>query len=412
MGTTPIPELFNNAANQFDFCQIRLDARTPLAVSGIVSIMTHLLIFSLSDHQNGQFVPAGKPFILFPETRALLRVAALLMQKILPFQSRFKRYGLPLLALLTGLALTACISYAVKARIIQEAQREFNLICEEARQAIDAVLQAHKQILLGGAALFDASQSVQRQEWHAYAKRLQIDQHFNGIQGLGFALSIPKEQLSSHVNEIRQQGFPAYRVHPAYARDVYSAIIYLEPFSGLNLRAFGYDMYAQPVRQAAMAQARDENQVTLTGKVQLVQEVGQDIQAGTLMYVPVYRKAMPLKSVAQRQQALKGWVYSPFRMTDLLHHVLQSTQSLGGEHIVLKVYDGHSVNADDLLYSSLKKASAMTGAPTLFRLETQMDFNGRVWTLDFGTRSPHYPTDFIVLSGFVQKQVRIDSNAN
>ncbi len=28
------------------------------------------------------------------------------------------------------------------------------------------------------------------------------------------------------------------------------------------------------------------------------------------------------------------------------------------------------------------------------------------------TRSPHYPTDFIVLSGFVQKQVRIDSNAN
>ena len=30
----------------------------------------------------------------------------------------------------------------------------------------------------------------------------------------------------------------------------------------------------------------------------------------------------------------------------------------------------------------------------------------------FSTRSPHYPTDFIVLSGFVQKQVRIDSNAN
>ncbi len=35
-----------------------------------------------------------------------------------------------------------------------------------------------------------------------------------------------------------------------------------------------------------------------------------------------------------------------------------------------------------------------------------------LWNIPIGTRSPHYPTDFIVLSGFVQKQVRIDSNAN
>jgi hypothetical protein len=35
------------------------------------------------------------------------------------------------------------------------------------------------------------------------------------------------------------------------------SIIYLKPFSGRNLRAFGYDMYSEATRNAAMAQARD-----------------------------------------------------------------------------------------------------------------------------------------------------------
>ena len=49
-------------------------------------------------------------------------------------------------------------------------------------------------------------------------------------------------------------------------------------------------MYSESVRQNAMAMARDKNQVTLSGKVILVQETNQDVQPGTLMYSPIYEK--------------------------------------------------------------------------------------------------------------------------
>lgn len=305
------------------------------------------------------------------------------MQKSPEWQSIPKSYWRPWLVLFAGLILTTYTSYLVKTGVEREAQREFGFVCDEVTLKIEARLQAHEQVLLGGAALFDASQSVERDEWRAYAKRMQIDRHFNGIQGLGFSLLIPKAKLASHLAEIRQQGFPDYTVRPTGEREVYSSILYLEPFKDLNLRAFGYDMYSESVRWAAMAQARDENMAALSGKVLLLQETKEEAQAGTLMYMPVYRRQVPIDTTLQRHSALMGWVYSPFRMDDFLQGVLPSWTSPGGKRILLKVYDGSSANAANLLYDSAAKEKNAPGAPKLFQLERRTDFNGRVWTLGF-----------------------------
>jgi len=104
-----------------------------------------------------------------------------------------------------------------------------------------------------------------------------------GILGLGYARLIPPERLAQHLQEIRQEGFPDYHVWPEGERAVYTAIIYLEPFTNRNLRAFGYDMLSEPTRRVAMERARDDNAAALTGKVKLVQETVTDVQAGTLM---------------------------------------------------------------------------------------------------------------------------------
>jgi len=39
-----------------------------------------------------------------------------------------------------------------------------------------------------------------------------------------------------------------------------------------------------------MEQARDSSDAVLSGKVELMQETDTDVQAGVLMYVPVYRQ--------------------------------------------------------------------------------------------------------------------------
>lgn len=162
---------------------------------------------------------------------------------------------------------------------------------------------------------------------------------------------------------------------------MYSSIIYLEPFAGRNLRAFGYDMYSEPVRRAAMQQARDENTAVLSDKVVLVQEAEQNVQAGTLMYLPVYRKSMPIETVAQRRAALYGWVYSPFRMGDLLSGVLQGRNNPAVPHMHLQVYDGRGASTDNLLYDC--EAGQKTHKSALFTLERHMSLLGNEWTLRF-----------------------------
>lgn len=295
-------------------------------------------------------------------------------------QMRFnpKHYVRAWLVLLLGLFGTGYAVYVARSDIERAAYEHFAADSEEIKLEVNARLQAHKQVLLGGAAMFDASDFVSREEWRTYAKRVQIDEHFNGILGFGFAQLIQPDQLRHHIASVRSQGFPQYSVKPAGGRDVYTTILYLEPFNTLNQRAFGYDMYSEPVRRAAMVQARDKNEPALSGKVTLVQESGHDVQAGTLMYVPVYRKGMPIATVQQRRAALFGWVYSPFRMDDLLSGVVQARDGEKVSHIHLQLYD-EDMRPESLLYDSMVDHAAMP----LFKMDSVLDFNGKHWLLHF-----------------------------
>jgi PAS domain S-box-containing protein len=285
--------------------------------------------------------------------------------------------------LAASIILTILATFYMKFDVDVLAKREFIFACNEVLAKIDVRLKDHEQILLSGAALFDATDQVTREQWRTFVQRLNVESNLPGIQGIGFALRIPPDRLAHHVKEIRSEGFPNYNVRPEGDRDVYSSIICLEPFLGRNLRAFGYDMLSEPVRRAAMERARDQNEAALSGKVVLVQETDKDIQAGTLMYVPVYRKGMPTETVEQRREALFGWVYSPYRMTDLMRGILGGWDSQEGLRIRLQVYDGTLLSADTILYDSQAHKDKDMGPAPQFTEDLQVVFNGSPWTLRF-----------------------------
>ena len=97
-----------------------------------------------------------------------------------------------------------------------------------------------------------------RSGWRTYVESLQIDQSYPGIQGIGFAKRIPPAELDRHERQVRAEGFPAYQVRPPGKRDEYAPVIFLEPFSGRNLRSFGFDMLSEPVRREAKERAHHE----------------------------------------------------------------------------------------------------------------------------------------------------------
>jgi PAS domain S-box-containing protein len=305
---------------------------------------------------------------------------------------------LVLATLLVGLAVTAVMAHRQKLDADEEAKREFNFVCNEVELRVQGRLREHEQILRSGAGFFADDDGVTREEWHEYAERQKLGQKLPGIQGLGFAKHVPRERLAELGQSVRAEGFPDFQVWPEGDRETCSSIIFLEPFAGRNLRAFGYDMLSEPIRRAAMERARDQDEVALSGKVLLVQETGQDVQAGTLMYAPVYRMREPHGTVAERRASLLGWVYSPYRMNDLMEGVLGGWANL--EHVDLKIYDGETPSAETLLYTSRSGSMKEPDSPVRLTCEIPVNSAGHRWLLCFAQHGGlDYSKVWMVLAG-------------
>lgn len=210
------------------------------------------------------------------------------------------------------------------------------------RTLISQRMLGHEQILRGSVGLFDASENVTRSEWKQYIEQLKLPDRYPGIQGVGFSERFAAAELHQHVARVRAEGFPDYQVTPAGGRAEYSAVIYLEPFTGRNLAAFGYDMLSEPIRAQAMRRAARTGEASLSGAVTLLQETHGAVQPGFLMYVPVYAHSSDLASPEARERATLGWVYSPFRAYDLLQSMLRDWgQSTLGEFALI---DGSNID--------------------------------------------------------------------
>lgn len=249
------------------------------------------------------------------------------------------------------------------------AQERFEYRSEKEISILRSRLQAYEQVLLGGAAFFNASEQVSRQEWHDYVEQLDLDATLPGIQGTGFALIVRARDRFAHEQAMRAAGFANYRIQPEGERDPYSSITYLESFSDRNLRAFGYDMYSEPVRREAMDRARDSGTLALSGKVTLVQETDSDIQPGFLMYVPVYAKSVAVADLASRRDHILGYVYSPFRAHDLMRAIFGESN----KDIEIELFDNSPAPAN-LLF-----ASADANRTAAHERELSLVFGGRQW---------------------------------
>ena len=259
------------------------------------------------------------------------------------------------------------------------AERQFELLTSEVSGAIRKRMTDHEQILLGGAGLFDASQQVDRDEWRVYVERLNLTANYPGIQGVGFARILQPQAVAAFEADVRREGFPNFILRPAGARTLYSSILFLEPFSGRNLAAFGYDMLSETTRHTAIMAAARSGESRITGRVTLVQETHGKVQAGLLMYVPIYRVDQPRDTPEQRLDALLGMVYSPYRMDDLMAGIIGEQ----APKLDFAIYDGDQPRSESLLFNTQEQ---QTERQPLLSKQLQLPLYGQNWSLSFSSR--------------------------
>ncbi|APA70358.1 CHASE domain-containing protein [Janthinobacterium sp. 1_2014MBL_MicDiv] len=258
----------------------------------------------------------------------------------------------------------------------QQVRADFDFRVRELVGSIVSRMQTYIQVLHGVQGLYASSQEVTRGEFHAYLAVQQVDRHFPGIHGVGFLPLLPGSARARHEASVRAEGYAGYAVRPPGQRAWHAPITYLEPLSDSNLLAFGYDILSEPVRRAALEQARDTGQAAMTGKIRLVQDGGNSGVYGFLIVLPVYENGLPHGTQEQRRAALRAWVFAPFRMGDLMAGV-------GGEasrQLDLEIYDGAQLDEAALMYDSLPGALSAQ-ASTALASRQALTIAGHAWTL-------------------------------
>jgi diguanylate cyclase (GGDEF)-like protein/PAS domain S-box-containing protein len=307
--------------------------------------------------------------------------------------------ALPLLTLALCLLITYQVVNTAKIEAQEKTQAYFDFRVREATNLIDERMRDYEQVLRGAAGLFKSSNTVERNEFREYVETLNLVTNYPGVQALGFALIVPATNKKQHIASIRSEGFPEYTIKPEGERNIYSPIIYIEPFTSRNLRAFGYDSTSNPITYLATRKAIDTGKATMSGKVKLIQETGAQEQAGLVMYLPIYRNGSSTDTVSERREHVIGWVYAAFRMNDLM-------KGLFGEYasdLDIHIFDGTEISAESIMFNS--DDSYATNVP--FSKTLQIQIAGRPWTIGVYSlpkmisRVPTKNVDLIALIGTI-----------
>ena len=282
-----------------------------------------------------------------------------------------------------GLFATSVLSLNAQRDIELEAISSFSILCDQVRASIADVQDNISLQLRSGSAFFSVNNKLSRQNWHDFIQHSRIEHTIHGVLGIGFAPALRADQLAAFTTQVRQSGLPEYAVRPSGLRNTFAPVTYLEPPEGRNQLAFGYDMFSEPVRRAAMEQARDTDQASLSGKLKLAQEEQTRIQAGAIMYLPVFKKGTAVSDVEQRRAALFGWVYIPFRMNDLMNGIFPDWERAQSRKMILSIYDGNTASPTALLFDSRDEPDAPALVPNVFSQKRIVTVNGHDWLLSF-----------------------------
>ncbi|MBL7967022.1 MAG: CHASE domain-containing protein [Prolixibacteraceae bacterium] len=301
----------------------------------------------------------------------------------------------PIIIFLIGLCITIYISYSSLQGMKQLYINESEKLYYEFETKIQIQLNANAQVLYSSAAFISSSDTITRDEWKEFQTLNKSITQLPGVQGIGYLTLVSPQKLNEFEQKIRGADFPDFKLWPQGERNMYSSVLYLEPFEGRNVKALGYDGYSEPIRRKAMDLSRDSDKVILTDKIFLIQDMTTQKSPGTIMFAPVFISDAPKHSIEERKSAIKGWVFSPFRMDNLLKGILGNWNF---QEIRLRVYDNNLLVPEKLLFDSdsvymVKRASGASSS--VYNLP--MTFNDKVWTLQF--------LNYNVETSFLSKEV-------
>jgi PAS domain S-box-containing protein len=171
--------------------------------------------------------------------------------------------------------------------------------------------------LNGARGMYAASTSITRSDFRDYVESRDLPKEFPGVRGIGFIRRVERSQLASFLASTRRDGAPEFSIRQLSESSHDDLLVseFIEPL-GRNRAAQGLDIGSEAIRRAGALKAIDTGEATMTGALTLVQDERKT--QGVLLYVPVYARGVKPDSPETRRAALRGLLYAPLIMEELL----------------------------------------------------------------------------------------------
>lgn len=253
--------------------------------------------------------------------------------------------------LTVGLAVTLVLFSFVRGWEQERLQTRFEATAKAYEALFDSRIRLYLAEIEGLRRFYDSSKAVDREEFHVFARPV-VSEHPE-IQAFGWVPRVTRPDRQSHEDAARRDGLGGYEISEksaqgarvrAAGRDTYYPVYFVEPMEG-NEPALGYDLGSEPARLAALEQARDTGRRVATSRIMLVQEAGH--QFGILVFEPVYRNGVSIRTVAERRKYLRGFVLEAFRIKDVFETAISELRAGG---IDIHLLDESAPPDERLLY--------------------------------------------------------------
>ncbi|MDP2833873.1 MAG: CHASE domain-containing protein [Pseudomonadota bacterium] len=284
-------------------------------------------------------------------------------------------------AVLVFLAGTA-ISFAAMRladRLHEDALRgEFHYLAELHAASFEREIEANLEVARDLQRFLQAAPRINQTQFGIFANPLVRKR--GGVQALEWVRRVKHAERTAFEATARAEGQSDYRIRerdahgqwrPADRREEYFPVYYQNPLEQ-NKAALGFDLASDPLRRAALEQARDSGEVTASAPVNLVQDAAR--RPGIRVFAPIY--SAPAGNPAQRRAALQGFASGAYHLDEIFHAAMRKSQ-LSLTEVAMRIREVAALERNEVLFAHLSAEWEKTSPILEYR--RSLSVAGRHW---------------------------------
>ena len=287
------------------------------------------------------------------------------LKKIMPFT-------VGIILVIFSIILFQFVDKTIKTQSESRLQADFDVESQKVINVTENFIKEYSDVLIGARALFNASSSVERNEWRDFYKSLDIEKNFPALKAIEVVPRVKESEIAEFESLVKsdtsvdKKGYPDFSVKSDGDLEDHYIVKYVEPLNN-NLDVFGFDLYSSNERRKAIDLARDTNSIVLTGPIKFI----QDGEKAFLIVLPIYEKDSDTSILESRRDNIEGVIIAAVSDKEFFSQVVLSSN--------LNKIDGFSVT--DITDDELKILDDDSENSVV--QNSQIVIGTRIWKFDF-----------------------------